>query len=113
MIDLALSHDAQSSQGWFTKGKLWFQALGLRDELRALRISSPALLPAVVAPAVALPCLYGLAGAILNGRLGTYLPFGRFRYVTADEPVLYLATIVSMGLTVIAALFLFFRDDGA
>ena len=101
-----------SEHRWMTKGEVWLCALGVREELASAEWSLAKMVSQVVAPSVGLVCLYGLGGVLVQGRADIFLDWGGSRYVTPDEPILYLLAIVVMGIMLIVAMFLFLQDEG-
>ncbi|MBO0904021.1 hypothetical protein [Jiella sonneratiae] len=66
----------------------------------------------VTATTLGLVSIYGLADAIQHGNVYTFLKGdGGSRVAIGEEPVLFLVSVVGMGMSVAVALVLFFRDD--
>lgn len=111
-ISASPKQEPLSDRTWLTKGDVWLRALGVREELASAEWSLAKTVSQVFAPTVGLVCLYGLGGVLVQGRADVFLDWGGSRYVTPDEPILYLLAIVVMGVTLLVALFLFLRDEG-
>ena len=116
MNNLSISATSKQEQipehRWLTKGEVWLRALGVGEELASAEWSLAKMASQVVAPSVGPVCLYGLGGVLVQGRADIFLDWGGSRYVTPDEPILYLLAIVVMGIMLIVAMFLFLQDEG-
>ncbi|MBO0662067.1 hypothetical protein LQ948_05215 [Jiella sp. MQZ9-1] len=112
MSDLSTSLGELSGFTWLTKCKFWYEALGVREEFSRHRFDWNDFVSVVVAPALALVCVYGLVHVVLYNDASLPVGHGSILCATPEcTPLLYLLEIVAMGGVLIAALLLFFRAD--
>ncbi|MCE7027554.1 hypothetical protein [Jiella avicenniae] len=94
------------------KGKSWFQALGIVEELRSIDYPIPRIFVDVSGTTLGLVGLYGLVHVARNGCVDVAFRASGSSCMTASEnPFLYLLAICGMGVAMGALLFVFFRAD--